>query len=47
MHNDIGIVNTNPLPPSSELLFIHKNIPMIIPRIVNSTSNLISLTIIF
>ena len=40
-HNDIGTVNTNPLPPSSESLFIHQNIPIMIPRNVNSTNNLI------
>ena len=43
IHSDIGMVNTNPLPPSSESLFIHKNIPIMTPRIVNSTSKLISL----
>ena len=47
MHNDIGMVNTNPLPPSSESLFIHKNIPIIIPIIVNSTNNLYTLIVIF
>ena len=47
MHNDIGMVNTNPLPPSSESLLIHKNIPIIIPRIVNSISNFNLLTVIF
>ena len=47
MHNDIGMVNTNPLPPSSESLFIHKNIPIIIPIIVNSISNFNLVTIGF